>query len=90
VNTGLALVHRRSIRWDWTEEFLALRGILDGHFWRIEQALFHSRPLANGKQIRAVTAVGLQHMRHQDRAPPLLRYLLTAADADFTFPLSLD
>jgi hypothetical protein len=40
VNTGLALVHRRSIRWDWTEEFLALPGILDGHFWRIEQTLY--------------------------------------------------
>ena len=40
VNTGLGLVHRDSIRWDWTEEFLALPGILDGHFWRIEQTLF--------------------------------------------------
>jgi hypothetical protein len=40
VNTGLGLVHRESIRWDWTEEFLALPGILDGHFWRIEQTLF--------------------------------------------------
>jgi hypothetical protein len=40
VNTGLGLVHRESIRWDWTEEFLALPGILAGHFWRIEQTLF--------------------------------------------------
>ncbi len=40
VNSGLGLVHRNSIRWDWTEEFLALPGILDGHFWRIEQTLF--------------------------------------------------
>jgi hypothetical protein len=40
VNTGLGLVHRNSISWDWTEEFLALPGILDGHFWRIEQTLF--------------------------------------------------
>jgi hypothetical protein len=40
VNTGLGLVHRDSIRWDWTEEFLALPGILTGHFWRIEQTLF--------------------------------------------------
>jgi hypothetical protein len=40
VNTGLGLVHRDSIRWDWTEEFLALPGILAGHFWRIEQTLF--------------------------------------------------
>jgi hypothetical protein len=40
VNTGLGLVHRDSIRWDWTEEFLGLPGILTGHFWRIEQTLF--------------------------------------------------
>jgi hypothetical protein len=40
VNSGLGLVHRDSIRWDWIEEFLALPGILDGHFWRIEQTLF--------------------------------------------------
>jgi hypothetical protein len=40
VNSGLGLVHRDSICWDWTEEFLALPGILDGHFWRIEQTLF--------------------------------------------------
>jgi hypothetical protein len=40
VNTGLGLVHRDSIRWDWTEEFLALPGILTGNFWRIEQTLF--------------------------------------------------
>jgi hypothetical protein len=40
VNSGLGLVHRDSIRWDWTEEFLSLPGILAGHFWRIEQTLF--------------------------------------------------
>jgi hypothetical protein len=40
INTGLGLVHRDSIRLDWIEEFLALPGILDGHFWRIEQTLF--------------------------------------------------
>lgn len=40
INTGFGLVHRGSIRWDWTEEFLAIPGILDGHFWRIEQTLF--------------------------------------------------
>jgi hypothetical protein len=39
VNTGLGLVHRDSIRWDWTEEFLMLPGILAGNFWRIEQTL---------------------------------------------------
>ena len=40
VNSGLGLVHRDSVRWDWTEEFLALPGILAGHFWRIEQTLY--------------------------------------------------
>lgn len=40
INSGLGLVHRHSIRWDWIEQFLALPGILDGHPWRIEQQLF--------------------------------------------------
>jgi hypothetical protein len=38
VNSGLALVHRASLRLDWLEEFLALEGI-DSHFWRMEQTL---------------------------------------------------
>jgi hypothetical protein len=40
VNSGLGLIHRNSLRWDWIEEFLALPNIQDGHFWRIEQTLF--------------------------------------------------
>ena len=40
VNTGLGLVHRDSIKWEWIEEFLALPGLTDGHFWRIEQTLY--------------------------------------------------
>lgn len=40
VNSGFGLVHRGSICWEWIEEFLGLPGILDGHFWRIEQTLF--------------------------------------------------
>lgn len=40
VNSGLGLIHRDSIRWDWIEQFLALPGILDGHFWRIEQTIY--------------------------------------------------
>lgn len=40
INSGLGLIHRDSIRWDWIEEFLALPGILDGHFWRIEQTIY--------------------------------------------------
>jgi hypothetical protein len=39
VNTGFGLVHRNSIRWDWTEEFLALPGILDGKVWEVEQTI---------------------------------------------------
>ena len=40
INSGLGLIHRDSVRWDWVEEFLALPGILDGHFWRIEQTIY--------------------------------------------------
>jgi hypothetical protein len=40
VNAGFGLVHRDSIHWDWTEEFLALPGILGDHFFRIEQTLY--------------------------------------------------
>ncbi len=40
INSGLGLIHRDSIRWDWIEEFLALPGILEGHFWRIEQTIY--------------------------------------------------
>jgi len=40
INSGLGLVHRSSIRFDWVEDFLKLPGLLDGHFWRIEQTLY--------------------------------------------------
>ena len=40
INSGLGLVQRSSIRFDWVEEFLGIPEILDGHFWRIEQTLF--------------------------------------------------
>lgn len=39
-NSGLGLAHRNSLRLEWIEEFLALPGILEGHFWRIEQTLY--------------------------------------------------
>lgn len=39
VNSGLGLIHRRSLDLDWLEEFLGLTGITS-HFWRIEQTLF--------------------------------------------------
>ena len=40
MNSGLGLIHRDSIRFEWVDEFLNLPGILDGHFWRIEQTLY--------------------------------------------------
>ena len=39
-NSGLGLAHKDSIRYDWLEEFLALPGITEGYFWRIEQTLY--------------------------------------------------
>lgn len=39
-NSGLGLAHRASLRLDWLEEFLALPGLAEGHFWRIEQTLY--------------------------------------------------
>ena len=44
-NSGLGLIHKASMNFDWIEEFLALPDLI-GHFWRIEQtlyALFSSR-----------------------------------------------
>lgn len=38
-NSGLGLIHRESINFEWIEKFLALPNIV-GHFWRIEQTLF--------------------------------------------------
>jgi glycosyltransferase involved in cell wall biosynthesis len=38
-NSGLGLIHRDSLNFEWLEEFLSLPGII-GHFWRIEQTLF--------------------------------------------------
>ena len=38
-NSGLGLIHKASLNFDWIEEFLALPNIV-GHFWRIEQTLY--------------------------------------------------
>ena len=38
-NSGLGLIHKRSLNLDWIEEFLGLPNII-GHFWRIEQTLY--------------------------------------------------
>jgi hypothetical protein len=40
VNSGFGVVWKDSMRLDWIEEFLAIPGLADGHFWRIEQTLF--------------------------------------------------
>lgn len=41
INSGFGLVHRDSMRLDWMEEFLSeIPGLIEGHFWRIEQTLF--------------------------------------------------
>lgn len=40
VNSGFGIVHRDSIKLEWIEEFLALPGLAEGHFWRIEQTLY--------------------------------------------------
>lgn len=38
-NSGLGLIHKESINFDWIENFLSIPDIV-GHFWRIEQTLF--------------------------------------------------
>lgn len=40
INSGFGVVHRDSMQLDWMEEFLAIPGMMEGHFWRIEQTLF--------------------------------------------------
>ncbi|MBK1987107.1 hypothetical protein A0J48_006075 [Sphaerospermopsis aphanizomenoides BCCUSP55] len=39
VNSGLGLIHKNSLNFDWIEEFLSLPNII-GHFWRIEQTIY--------------------------------------------------
>jgi alpha-N-acetylglucosamine transferase len=38
-NSGLGLIHKSSLSFDWVEEFLSLPNII-GHFWLIEQTLY--------------------------------------------------
>lgn len=40
VNSGFGIIHRDSIKGEWIEEFLALPGLTEGHFWQIEQTLY--------------------------------------------------
>jgi len=81
VNSGLGLVHRESIRWDWTEEFLALPGILKGHFWRIEQTLFALCSSRYGVELlpdeytlRLEPGIGARCFRHYNGAIRHLMY----------------
>ena len=70
-NSGLGLIHKASNRLEWIEEFLGLPGMLDGHFWRIEQtvqALCSSRYgvelLPNKYDIRLTGAISNSACRH--------------------------
>jgi len=40
VNSGFGIVHKESMPLAWIEDFLSIPGILEGHFWRIEQTLY--------------------------------------------------
>lgn len=69
-NSGLGLIHRESLRFDWMEEFLAAPGIED-HFWRIEQTLYALCSARFGVEllppeydVRLVRAVGQGPCRH--------------------------
>jgi hypothetical protein len=71
VNTGFGLVHRDSVKWQWTEEFLALPGLLAGHFWRIEQTLlalcssrYGTELLPDEYTLRLEPGIGTRPFRH--------------------------
>jgi hypothetical protein len=40
VNSGFGIVHKESMPLEWIEDFLSIPGMLEGHFWRIEQTLY--------------------------------------------------
>jgi hypothetical protein len=71
INSGFGLIHRDSIRLDWTEEFLGLPGILEGHFWRIEQTLialcssrYGVKLLPEEYTLRLEAGIGKRPFRH--------------------------
>ena len=81
VNAGFGLVHRDSICWEWTEEFLALPGILDGHPWRIEQTLyalcssrFGAELLPDEYTLKLAPGIGTRAFRHYNGAIRDLMY----------------
>jgi len=70
-NSGLGLANRNSIRYDWLEEFLALPGITEGHFWRIEQTLYAlcssrygTEPLPDEYKLYLQKGIGGRPFRH--------------------------
>ena len=80
VNSGFGLVHRASIRWEWTGEFLTLPGILDGHFWRIEQTLLALCSSRHGVELlpdeytlRLEPGIGARCFRHYNG---MIRHLM--------------
>ena len=40
VNSGLGVIQKDLVRYDWLEEFLGFEPVRSGHFWRIEQTLY--------------------------------------------------
>lgn len=40
INSGFGIVHKESMPLEWIEEFLSIPGMLEGHFWRIEQTIY--------------------------------------------------
>lgn len=71
INSGFGLIHRDSMRLDWTEEFLGLPGIVDGHFWRIEQTLialcssrYGAKLLPEEYTLRLEPGIGKRPFRH--------------------------
>ena len=82
INSGLGLIHKGSIRFDWCEEFLGLPDILSGHFWRIEQTLialcssrFGAELLPDEYTLRLERGIGFRPFRHYVGA---IRHLMYA------------
>jgi hypothetical protein len=79
-NSGLGLIHKDSMRLEWIEEFLELPGILDGHFWRIEQTVYALCSSRHGVELLPdeytvyfETGIGTRPLRHYVGA---VRYLM--------------
>ncbi len=69
-NSGLGVIHKASLSYDWLEEFLTLPEITS-HFWRIEQTLFALCGSRHGAEllppeydVRLEKGLGERPMRH--------------------------